>query len=768
MRVKLALFLIAFLAVTLVGCGSGSSSGGGGGNQRPTLDSISVKPVSAGINVGDTQQFKASGTYSDGSTKDITDSVTWSTSDQSVATITATGLATGVHGGQVTITAASGTLNNGTSLSVTAVLSSIVLSPSNPGVFVGASLQFAATGNYNDGTQKNLTSVVTWASSDTSMATINKAGLAAGIHGGSATISATSGSIQGSANLKVTALLNSIKVTPMGPAIQASDSEQFAAAGTFNDGTQADLTASASWSSSNGGVASIGANSGLAVGLAAGVTSIGASATSADGSIVTDSTGLHVVNTPPPNFSGQYAFLLAGADTRGNQYYAGCFEADGSGNISSGVEDANTGTGVATGAAIAGSYTVMADGRGTIVFGANAIHPNGLTLRFVLAAGASKGKVMEFDGAGSLKGEFEAVASESSLQAGAYVFLAGGADASGGKLEELGVFKPDGSGGITAGKLDINDAGTITTAANLVPTAYSGPDANSRGTLTISTGETLTQHFAYYMIDSSRINLIQLDAAPNSGLGGFAELQDSELTSTNSDLAGGFASRLEHPMLVGDVGLRGEFGTMGHLQFDGAGNLIDGVQDEHHDHRATYHSITGTFNILGSNARGVLTELIPSSQDETYVFYMVSTTKMFMLHTLNNENPLATPDAGVAQQQAEPFSNSTLQGSYALSGSELAQSDTEIVGVVAFDAEGAISGIEDVSQNGVLYNKILNVTYTSDVGAQTGRGEFGPAGETVDPLTDYLLYVISPDKAWSVGSDRPLFVPDTLGSLEIQ
>ena len=84
----------------------------------PTLESIIVTPENSSIEVSSTQQFAATGSYSDGSSADITDSVAWSSSDTGVAAIDANGLATGQAAGSTTITATFGISGN-TTLTVT-------------------------------------------------------------------------------------------------------------------------------------------------------------------------------------------------------------------------------------------------------------------------------------------------------------------------------------------------------------------------------------------------------------------------------------------------------------------------------------------------------------------------------------------------------------------------------------------------------------------------------------------------------------------------
>ena len=70
---------------------------GCGGSGLVTLQSITVTPSTATVAPNGTQQFTATGNYSDGSTKDLTTVAEWSTSNG--ATITVGGLATGVTPG---------------------------------------------------------------------------------------------------------------------------------------------------------------------------------------------------------------------------------------------------------------------------------------------------------------------------------------------------------------------------------------------------------------------------------------------------------------------------------------------------------------------------------------------------------------------------------------------------------------------------------------------------------------------------------------------
>ena len=84
-----------------------------------------------------------------------------------------------------------------------AALTSITVTPANPTILSGATQQFTATGTYSDGSTQNITGPVTWASSNTAVATVTSAGLATAVNPGSAAISATLAGVTGSTTLTV-------------------------------------------------------------------------------------------------------------------------------------------------------------------------------------------------------------------------------------------------------------------------------------------------------------------------------------------------------------------------------------------------------------------------------------------------------------------------------------------------------------------------------------------------------------------------------------
>jgi len=248
-----------------------------------TLQSIAVTPASVSLARGATQQFTATGTFSDGSTQDISYDVTWATGDPTIATIgPQTGLALTQAVGTTQITATLGSVVSpaATLTGTSAGLLSIAVTPATASIARNGTQQFTAMGTFSDGTTQDVTSSVTWGTSNGNVATVGSgSGLARGISAGSAQIQANlNGSFSPTVALTVTsATLQSIAVTPASPTIALGTSQRFKATGTYSDSSTQDISSAVVWSSSKTAVATIGASSGLATGASAGTSSITAS-----------------------------------------------------------------------------------------------------------------------------------------------------------------------------------------------------------------------------------------------------------------------------------------------------------------------------------------------------------------------------------------------------------------------------------------------------------------------------------------------------------
>ncbi len=252
------------------------------------LVSVSVSPTTASVAAGDIEQFTATATYSNLTTANVTNTVTWSASNGDATVSNASGsqgLATGVSTGVVTIMASdpSALLDGTAVLTITpAVLVAVTMAPAAASVAEGQTQQFTATGIYSNLTTADLTDSVTWSASSGD-ATISNAsgsqGLATGVSTGVVTITATDPSslIDGTAVLTVgPAVLVAVAVSPPSGSVAAGDTEQFTATGIYSNLGTADLTDSVTWSSSNGdaSISNAPGSQGLATGVSNGVASI--------------------------------------------------------------------------------------------------------------------------------------------------------------------------------------------------------------------------------------------------------------------------------------------------------------------------------------------------------------------------------------------------------------------------------------------------------------------------------------------------------------
>ena len=280
------------------------------------LVSIGVKPEAATIAKQTTQQFTVTGTFSDGSTRNLTNQVTsWTSSATAVATVAPSGLVSGLTPGSATITANVGSVSDSTLLTVSnATLSSIAVAPSGASLQPNAKLNFTAVGTFSDSSTQNLTGQVTWSSDNTAAATVSNLsgtkGVVKGVAAGTANIIAAMLGVTGSSPVTVTsAVLTSIKVSTTGAPFTAPAGQvQYMATGTYSDGSTQNLTTAVTWISSNPAVATITQN-GLATGQGAGSTTITATQDSVVGTteLAVTASKLVSVSVTSPNSSSKLA-----------------------------------------------------------------------------------------------------------------------------------------------------------------------------------------------------------------------------------------------------------------------------------------------------------------------------------------------------------------------------------------------------------------------------------------------------------------------------
>ena len=307
MRSALLVVVFGFLVAGL-GCGGNGSSNTSTTN-APVLTSITVTGSTTNLIVNQTEQITATGAYSDHTTKDLTNLVSWSSSDNTIATVAQGGLLTAKASGSVSVTATMNSVTGSFNLAIAPALVSIAVTPASPAIAAQTNQQFIATGKFTDNSTQNLTASVDWSSSNSAVASISNAsptkGMAHGVSAGTVTITATSGSISGTASLTVTsATSTALAISPSNGSLPIDVSQQFTATATFSDGTSQDVTNVVSWSSSASSVASITV-SGLVTAKNLGTTNISASfeSTSATTPLTVNANNLSSITVQPGNGS---------------------------------------------------------------------------------------------------------------------------------------------------------------------------------------------------------------------------------------------------------------------------------------------------------------------------------------------------------------------------------------------------------------------------------------------------------------------------------
>ena len=249
--------------------------------------SLDITPDGASIPIGGQVPLTLTATYSDNTTQTITAAI-WSSSDPTLASVDpATGVVTGVassNGDPITITASAYAMTSTTTVIVTpATIASIQLSPDTGSIAAGATQQYTVNGIFTDGTIQPLTETLSWSSSSAS-ADVDASGLATGRSPGQVIIAVNYGSLSASTTLNVTdAELASVAILPATAAVGINGTVQYAAMGIFTDNSTQDLTAQATWSSSDASVVLID-SSGLATGLQNGTATINATVQGSSGS----------------------------------------------------------------------------------------------------------------------------------------------------------------------------------------------------------------------------------------------------------------------------------------------------------------------------------------------------------------------------------------------------------------------------------------------------------------------------------------------------
>jgi len=235
--------------------------------QAPILTKLIVSPQNPFLHPYNTQQFKALGIFSNQTSQYVTNTVTWSSKNVAIATVSnandQNGEVRALSAGKTEIVAEySGIMASANITVFNGVLTGIQILPDNDTISIakGFHKQFRAFGIYSDDTRPDITEQVLWLSSHNSIAKVsnvkNHKGLVEGVSMGETQIEASLNDIVAYVQLAVSeAVLEQILVKPANKKIPLYSQEQFTAEAIFSDMTVDDVTDQVLWVSTNPQVA---------------------------------------------------------------------------------------------------------------------------------------------------------------------------------------------------------------------------------------------------------------------------------------------------------------------------------------------------------------------------------------------------------------------------------------------------------------------------------------------------------------------------------
>ncbi|WP_299014116.1 Ig-like domain-containing protein [uncultured Photobacterium sp.] len=241
---------------------------------------LHVTPAVTTINVGNGQQLTATATYSDATTADISDQVSWVSADSSVVTISSSGFLSSQSTGTTEVHAnINGMISNQVLVEVDdAAIVNIQITPLTLSLAKNNTTQLNALATYSDSRTANVSSMVSWSIEDSAITSVSDAGLVTGLKPGNTKISASLSDITSNAvDIRVTdATITAIHIRPEALSVAKGNTIQLSAFATYSDDSIVDISHLINWSSMDTGMATI-STTGLLTGMGIGNTEVTAS-----------------------------------------------------------------------------------------------------------------------------------------------------------------------------------------------------------------------------------------------------------------------------------------------------------------------------------------------------------------------------------------------------------------------------------------------------------------------------------------------------------
>jgi hypothetical protein len=480
------------------------------------------------------------------------------------------------------------------------------------------------------------------------------------------------------------------------------------------------------------------------------------------------------VQPPPPtgkyslaSLNGQYSFVTSGEVFASGSNVptplarTGVFIADGKGGIMGGIEDVNSAGQVSPAVQVSGgSYTVNADGRGTLTLNVSA---SPISFGIVLTSTSDGLLIDETSNGNQLStGSGNFILQQStpfalSEIAGTYVFDFPGMDVNNNPESFLGEFVVDGAtGAIPTGFFDDNDFGKLISGA-MIPGAVSQDpstfSAFGRGVATID-----GQNFVFYIVNS---NQVRFQSTNNGMLSGDAIAQTSNVPTSTGGFNGNFA------FVLSGSSNNGGLTRAGRLTANGAtvSNVLADTDDAGSQHPSNILS-NGTITFDAANpGRGHITFQDPNFPF-TFVFYL-SSLNSGVIQDVTETTPgsgagIVIADGSLALQSAGPLTPIGPTQPYAMNWSGIVttggnfpiQDEEDLLAqVTAASPNQTLSGTADLFQftTGTLLTG-LGVGGSITINGDGTGGDGKRSGLTVDltganPIT-FVIYFVSPQTAF--------------------
>jgi hypothetical protein len=477
------------------------------------------------------------------------------------------------------------------------------------------------------------------------------------------------------------------------------------------------------------------------------------------------SNGTSTFGPPPPppagtfsnaSLKGQYAFLMSGTELCGGLgtpfARAGSFTADGNGHISGGLEDVNVCTGVFTLQFTNSSYSISADGRGTL----SLTNTTGTTKYSIALTSAVQGLIAQTDVNSTATGSFQrqnAAAFSKPAIAGGYVFDFAGINARKNPQSIIGRFTADGGGGINTGLFDSNEAGTASNQQLFPAGAFYQLDTNGNGiNFGRGTANIAGHNFAFYIVDATRLKILGTDFPQAFSGEAFAQ---QNISFTAASLNSGFA------FLLGGSSSSGPIATAGRFTADGAGNLSGIFLDENNNGALTLlpsqgGTVAGTYTVDANGlGGGTATWTDTKVGTFTFIFYLISPTEAVFQET----DSKISSDGTFHAQTAGPITTAGLAGNFAFVWSGVSTDEEDFVGQLKLTSASGnnASGVMDFNEFGAG-KQFFNIQFSGPL-TITAPGT-GPNTVTLtttfpSPTTfNFTAYAVDSNAVFLVGVDK--------------